>query len=281
MSQEPGRPENRQSERIPLSSVSLPFLGIREVDHLTFQFFLQDVSKQGVQISIPEWVVAWNKLQIDDEISLFLPIRVQGQGLNRGSIVWLKRDENHREQHCGAHMEEYVRTEAFQLSLDPDGIILWQQKTAEETLRDYVADLLKDSSLLKKNILIYLAHLMPYFSRITKDRERYPEIRSMLFEDIRRQVEEHYLALKSLSEKVASAKDAASGLSELLDFEQLRQLMDSELDPSLFQMVFEKETILWYLDEIKQLEHRLFFNYNALIISHVLVLEKSTESRMT
>lgn len=278
--QKTGLQENRQDVRIPLTSVSLPFLGIREADHMTFQFFLQDVSKQGVQISIPEWVVAWNKLQIDDEISLFLPLDVEGQGLNRGNIVWLKRDETHREQHCGAHMEEFVRTDSFQLSLDPEGMIQWRRKVNEETLRDFVAELLKDSSLLKKNILIYLSHLMPYFSRITKDRDRYPEIRSMLFEDIRGQVDLHFQALKALSEKVATARDEASGLSELQDFEQLRQLMDSEIDQSLFQMVFEKETILWYLDEIKQLENRLFFNYNALVISHVLILEKSSTSRM-
>ena len=271
--------DQRREARISLSTVSLPFLGIRDAEHLTFEYFLLDASPSGIQLSIPEWVSAWNKLKTEDEITLFLPLKVGGATLNKGRILWLKRDEETREQNCGAQMDGGSRPGAGNFFLESDGTIRWQGSSPHQGFKDYIATLLKDSSLLKKNILIYLSHLVPYFSRIVKDRDRYPEIRDLIFDDIRRQVEEHHLRLKELAGKVSQARDVLSGFSEIGDFANLRRLMDSELDKNLFRMIFEKETVLWYLEEIKQLENRLYFNFNSLVLCNFLVLEETIVGR--
>lgn len=271
----PGGQEKRKSLRIPLASVTLPFLGIREEDHLTFQYLLADASREGIQISIPEWVTAWNKLHIGDQIGLFLPMGGATSVLERGTIVWMRHDATHREQACGVSCEFPAFSREPFFLLESDGIVAFREASPDVSLKQVIFTLLKDSSLLKKNILIYFNHLMPYFSRIIRDRERYPDLREILFEDARRLVDEHYRVLKGLSERVAASSDVVSGLAELLDFEQLRHYMSSELDQALFQVVFEQETILWYLAEIKQLERRLFYNYNTLLICQALVLEEA------
>ncbi len=271
----PGGQEKRKSLRIPLASVTLPFLGVREEDHLAFQYLLADASREGIQIAIPEWVTAWNKLRIGDRVGLFLPMGGATSVLERGTIVWMRHDATHREQSCGVSCESPAFSREPVFLLESDGTIAFRETAPGGSLKQVIFTLLKDSSLLKKNILIYFDHLMPYFSRITRDRERYPDLREILFEDARRLVDEHYHVLKALSEKVAASSDAVSGLAELLDFERLRRYMFSELDQALFQVVFEQETILWYLAEIKQLERRLFYNYNTLLICQTLVLEEA------
>jgi hypothetical protein len=267
----------RCEARISLNSVSLPFCGSHIQGGFSFQYFLVDASPNGIQINIPEWVVNWNRLREGDDVHFALPLMVGGKLLNRGRIRWLKCQAETREQFCGATIQNpgaIVNEACF--TMVQEGEIRFQTPVYCASLKDYCAEILKDTALLKKGILIYLDHLMPFFARITQNPGDYPEFRGLLFGDIREQVQKHADLLKELSEKVQNAPDFFSGFSNDFDLEQIRAIMESELSQDVFHIAFEKDSILVYLEEIHHLEARVFTNYNALVLAQILALELKT-----
>lgn len=271
-------PSRRQGHRVPLASISLPLLGTRDIDNLSFQYFLQDASPGGLKIAIPEWVTSWDTFQNGDLVSFFVPMAVEGKVLNQGVVAWFQHNAQYREQYIGVKVSEQAVSFNVPFRLSSDGNVVWDENAASGDLKNLVAELLKDAGLLKKGMGIYLDHLMPYFSRLTSDGASYPELREFLFGDVRSQIEDHAKALRNLAAAVAAAPDVMTGLGEYLDIGTLRKLMESELYQGIFQMAFDKQTILAYLREIKGLENRLYFHFNALVIAQVLALEEQKGS---
>lgn len=248
--------DNRREHRKDLDEINLPFLGSKEADNLCFQYLLLEVSPNGARIAIPKWVVNREFIKKGDVINFHLPLEVGSQFHNQGKIVWSKWDDASQSELCGVYIENK------QQPLYTEEPLYTSEKS--------VVKLLKDSMLLKKGVHIYLGHLIPYFSRITKYSQKdYPQLKAVFLEDVRARVKEHYLNLEGLYERAKKEICAACDIVNFIDLEELRANIESEIYVEVFNIAFSDENIKPYLNAIKKLENRLYLNYNMIVICYV------------
>ncbi len=264
--------DKRLEKRIACSCISLPFLGIRMIDHAQFQFLLVDSSPSGVQIAIPDWVIEWDRLIEGEELRLCLPVSTGENTLETCRVRCQKSDPASREQFVGlVQIRKSFREPLFRL--DESGLLaLSNTGPAMESL---VLRLLKDAAVLKRGVLIYLEHFLPYFSRIAGDFEHYHEIRGFMLEDTLKLVKSKVRQLEDLHASFdIGFSDKGLAVTDV-DMNGLRDIFRSEVSVAVFKMTFPDELLLNYIEEIKNLEMRLFSNYNALVTLYSMALEES------
>ncbi len=246
--------EKRREKRFNIEMINLPFLGTKEEDNLCFQYLLLDVSKSGAKIAIPEWVVNRERIRENDVINFHIPFEIENNLYDHGEIIRIQWDDA-------------VKSDIFGVS------VKHQKSVTSSAWRTYafsensIIKLLKDSMLLKKGVYIYIGHLIPFFSRITKySPSEYPELKVVFLEDVRRRIDEHYNGLQDLFENAKIHLKSLSDMSKVVDLEKLRADVESEIYVEIFNITFSDEHIRPYLDAIKKLENRLYSNYNMIVM---------------
>ena len=261
-----GEQDPRQYKRVDIDSVVLPFMGVRMSDFQPFQYMLNDVSQGGVGISIPRWLVSRERLNMEDEINLHVPFSMDGTTLAIGEVVRERWDSENEEQNIGLQLTRsspniygvFFEANSRELSFDLG---------EAGGLEDLLARVIKDSVLLKRGILIYLRHLASYFSRLGEyTPEEYELFREAMIDDIRDRVKEHAGYLEELHQKCCSIPKTGF---EQLDLEELRQAMEPELYLDLFRAALGDETASLFLRAIKELEGKLFSNYNTAVMLYI------------
>ncbi|PKL38245.1 MAG: hypothetical protein CVV41_22705 [Candidatus Riflebacteria bacterium HGW-Riflebacteria-1] len=264
--------DKRHEQRIAYSCISLPFLGIRLPDHIQFQFLLVDASASGVQIAIPDWVIEWDRFVDGEELRLCLPVTSGENTLETCRVTWQKDDQATNEQFVGLVQLKKSFSEPI-FKIDEFGMIELSNSGLET--RSLVLRLLKDSAVLKRGVLIYLEHFLPYFSRIARDFQHYDEIRGFMLEDTLKLVKSKIKQLEDLHGRFVEGFADNSLATTDVDMNSLRDLYRSEVSNALFKMTFPDQLLLNYIEEIKNLELRLFTNYNALVTLYSMALEES------
>jgi hypothetical protein len=261
--------EKRREPRIPIDSVLLPFLGSREEDQATFEYLPLDISLHGVGIAIPQWVVNREKLHEGDLINLNVPFSLQGQTFHQGKIMWTRWDETLQAQVSGLHLQKQMPLYyPIYFSWDKSEVF---QTSKEIKLADLLVKVLKDSMLLKKGISIYFKHLIPYFSRITgypvKD---YATLKEIFLNDINNKIVEHKNKINELYEKfkVEDNHDLKS-IAREINLENFRDIIESEIYIEILKVTFESNAALQYLYAIKELEKKLYYNFNTIVMIYL------------
>jgi hypothetical protein len=261
-----GAPDSREFKRVGIASVVLPFLGLRMADFQPFQYLLRDVSQGGVGISIPRWLVSRERLNLGDEINLHVPFSMDSAILGIGEVVRERWDAAEEEQQVGLRLTRgspsaygvFFEASSRQIAFDLGG---------GGGLEGLFARVVKDSVLLKRGILIYLRHLSAYFSRLGEySPEEYEEFREVVIDDIRTRVKEHAGYLETLHR--ACLETPRAGV-ERLDLEELRQAMEPELYFDLFRAALGDDSAALYLRAIKELEGKLFSNFNTMVMIYI------------
>ena len=261
--------DKRREERLAVQSLTLPFLGSREEDHQSFQYLLLDTSQHGASIAIPKWALARERLNKNDVINLHVPFRLHDETFDQGRVMWARWQDEYDAQVCGIKLEEAAPL------IYPIFITLGRAG-ASVSLEDFnqasglLADVLKDAYLLKKGVGVYLEHLIPYSSRVAEySRQDFAQLREVLFEDIYQRVREHAKGLEDLFDKVRVEGLSEAQAAAFLDLEALRELVESELYFGLFETTFESELLSQLIKAIKNLEKRLYYNYNTVVMIYL------------
>ncbi|MDD3846576.1 MAG: PilZ domain-containing protein [Syntrophorhabdaceae bacterium] len=261
--------ERRKEPRLDISSVNLPFLGTRDEDHSSFQYLIIDLSKSGIAFAIPAWVVSREGIKKGDTVNFHLPINIGEQYYDQGVILWTRWDEGMGAQTCGAILGNrdrppypvFISIESGSVSVDLE----------EFEVRDsLLCRVIKDTAFLKKGVDIYLGHLIPFFSRIARyPRAEYPQLKSFLLSDVKARVKEHCDQLEALYVRTRTEMPAQSDIAGFIDLEELRAIVESEVYIEIFKAAFSDESIVPYLNAIKDLENRLYFNYNTIVMLYL------------
>jgi len=263
--------EARRQTRLGVDSLSLPFLATREADKQVFQYLLQDTSPTGAGISIPSWALARERLNQGERISLHLPFRLHHKAMDQGEVRWAKWREDLDAQLCGVLLDREVPAYyPVELSLEHGAVTVDLQgfKSAGSLLFKVI----KDSSLLKRGVIIYLNHLAPYFSRVSGvARKEFAALRDLLFNDVIAKTETQRAGLEGLLLELGG-----EGLLETtaLDLEGLRQLVQSEIYLDLYLNALDSEMAAQHLNAIKTLEGRLYYNYNTVVMLYLKSLSE-------
>lgn len=264
-----GNGERRKEKRLDISSVNMPFLGTRGEDHSSFQYLILDLSRSGIGFTIPNWVVSREGIRKNDTVNFHLPLNIEGQFYNQGSILWTKWDDVIQGEVCGAILcnkerpsyPVFISVESGSVSVDLDDF---------QVHENLLCKVIKDTAFLKKGVEIYLGHLIPFFSRISKyPPKEYPALKESLFLDVHRRIREHSDQLEKFYERVREEMPARSEIPRIVDLEELRTMIESEIYIEIFRIAFSDENIMPYLNAIKDLEKRLYFNYNTVVMLYI------------
>lgn len=264
-----GNGERRKEKRLDISSVNMPFLGTRGEDLSSFQYLVLDLSRSGIGFAIPNWVVSREGIKKGDAVNFHLPIKIEGQFYNQGNILWTKWDEEMRGEVCGALLSNkeppsypvFISVESGSVSVNLDDF---------QVRDDLLCTVIKDTAFLKKGVEIYLGHLIPFFSRISEyPPGDYPGLKESLLEDVHGRISEHFDQLEGLYARIREETPSQSDIARFIDLEELRAMVESEIYIEIFRIAFSNESVMPYLNAIKDLEKRLYFNYNTIVMLYV------------
>jgi len=261
--------ERRSEKRFDIGSINLPFLGTREEDHSCFQYIVIDISRGGIKFVVPNWVVNREKIQKDDIINFHLPLHIKDNYYNQSVILWTKWDEALQGEVCGARLSNIEKPQypAF-ISIEPASMSVNLDYFDKDG--SLLCSVIKDAAFLKKGVDIYLEHLIIYFSRISGyPQEEYPQLRESLLVDIHNKVKEHCTQLEELYTKIKEKDIPQSEVAKYIDLEELRSIIESEIYIEIFRIAFSNESVMSYINAIKNLEKRLYSNYNTIVLLYI------------
>ncbi|MBU1041314.1 MAG: PilZ domain-containing protein [Proteobacteria bacterium] len=257
---------DRHAKRLAVESVVLPFLGSRAEDYQSFEYLLQDVSVGGVGIAIPRWVVARETLRQGERLHLHLPFELGGRMLHSGVVTWVRWDEEQESQLAGVLLDTHTP------ALYPVYVSVGTREVAIDLedfpgLEHILSQVLKDSLLLKRGILVYLKHLTAFFSRVCDlNREEYALFREVVIEDVRAKVLANAERLEIMQPR---SGEEMEGTLARLDLSELRQAMEPELYVDMFRAALGDETVILFLKAVKELERKLLSNYNTCVLLYI------------
>ncbi|HOK06063.1 MAG TPA: hypothetical protein PK836_08290 [Syntrophales bacterium] len=257
-----------------IETVNLPLLGSREGDEALFQYLLQEVETQRVCIAIPPWVMSREVLRRGDRVSFHVCFQGGDRRFTKGVVTAARWSDEIRSwyyetvpvtgEEPGRRPPLTVRISSSGLEIDLD-----RAEGAEEPVQRILAD----TVLIKRGMLIHLNHLVPYFSRIGDyPREEFPSLREHFLEDIKGRMEANIRRLEEIRDLVTKRCCRWEDIPSLLDLEELRSLMESEIYPELFRLTFANPEVMDYIAALKRQERYLFDNYNAVVMLYALSL---------
>lgn len=265
--------EQRIENRLAIDSIMMPFIGSRESDHSSFQYFLHDTSAKGAGITMPRWLTERQLLHQDDLINLHLPFRRDRKTYDQGPVAWERWSDEEQAQVVGVSLSNptplyypvFIELEQSAVAID---------LTDFDALEDLVIKVIKDSALLKKGVEIYLGHLKPFFSRIgDRSNQDYTFLRTFLLDDAETRVKANKDRLFQLLDTLRRDARGADPLAAITDLEELRLVVESELDADLLGLALDAESVAPYIEAIKALEKKLYCNYNTIVMLYIQGLE--------
>lgn len=276
-----------------LDTFRFPFLGSRE-DGEPFGYLLLDVNQERANVAVYNWMVNRTNLDLQEKVNLFIPSLLTPTYYFRentpGIVESIKKEED----------QTYFYQVAFthETSLDFSAKSpkeLAQNISSESSLVELLVQLIKDSLILKRGVLVYLKHLAPYFSRIVDySKPDYQPLGNFIFDDLRNRIKGNEESLQRLYLAIKGIKNPLDIPIEL-NLEDLRENVESEISLDLFLMAFAnidsrdellqllkeskyqeklKARYLYmnYLISIKDLEKRLYSNYNQIVLIYLKAL---------
>lgn len=264
--------------------LNFPFLGSKE-DGESFEYLLISINKDCAEIAIPDWLVNRTKLYQNEKINLYIPRQINVEYVLRDDISGIISSIEHNND-----IKSEIYRVAFSKQIEDISLenMYFDQfalmPSPNSSLTQLMIKLVKDSMLLKSGIRVYFKHLIPYFSRIVNYSEKeYFDFKKLFLQDIVKHIRENESKLKefhiSLEEKLTKEEE----IPVYVDLEVLRQSIESEVSLPIFNIAFsEKETSFLeqfqiqsqyaysnYLSAIKNLEKRLYSNYNLIVIIYL------------
>lgn len=254
----------RRAARLPVASITLPFLGTRMADGFVFQYLIQDLSESGCRIALPSWLLKRERLHAGDKVNFHLPFRVGGRVLGGGAVAWARRDEESDAQVAGVPLE-HLAAQYYPVSVNLDAsspyVDLSRAPQGEDTLERVVWDTI----MLKRGVLIYLRHLEALISRLSDlSEEQADELRAFLFAEAEASVRANLAGIEDLHRRIRAG--VCGEAQDCFDLEELRGLVESEIPSDVWKSAFASETLSAYLDAVKKLEWRMYANYNTAVM---------------
>lgn len=264
--------DKRREHRAPLEIITLPFLATRDEDQQPFEYLLLDVSPGGARFALPKWVSSRERLETGTVINLHLTLLSEGTSCAKGKVVRAWYDETIYSNLCAVSLFQRGPTSSpFAISAENSDIVVDMENI--ESLPTHLARTVKDCFLLKKGVTVYLKHLIPYFSRIGGYSESdYPLLKDTVLTEIRDRVLASQDSLSTLYQQLATDCLKNDDIPKYLNLEELRGLIESEISSDIFAATFESEKIAPYISAIKELEKKLYDNYNIAVLIYLLSL---------
>jgi hypothetical protein len=262
-------PGRRRQQRFEFDSVVFPLIGSKHPGHSTFQYMPMDISGKGLKIALPAWLVSKEFLETGDRVDLHVPFLLDDVHYHHGRVRWRRWDDSLMTQTAGIEVEDGKRLYyPIHLSLRTGriGVDLGDF----DSLAGLARRVLKDCRLLKKGVAIYLKHMIPYFYRVGGyPRKEYARLKEFIFDDFLKKIQENEKRIEAFCEEASTMASKDKTLSEYLDLEEFRAAIESEIHMDILTSALDSLEILPYVQAIKKLEQKLYFNYNTIVMVYL------------
>lgn len=259
--------------------LKFPFLGTLENGE-PFEYLLLSIDTDTAEIALLNWFLNRLQLHIGDKIDLHLPQLFSTRYKIRNSITGNIMAAKHSEEDQG---------EIYRISLSEQRVDFQSfeeyanQLSSSESLIDLFIHLIKDSIILKAGISVYFKHLIPYFSRISDfSNKEYDKLKIYFLNDIELRITNHKNKLEEIYNNINNKIKKLEEIPIFIDLESVRELLESEISSSVFNVIFSREKVpdlslctypqsgvIMYINAIKNLERRLYSNYNHIVIIYL------------
>ena len=255
-----------------VDTINLPFLGTREDDHVTFQYLLQAVEGPQVQFLIPRWVANREVLQPGHRVDFHMTLDRAGQFFDKGRVTKVQWDQRLGGQRCFVHLEPSSAGPApVTLACYETCLFVGTEAPGEPT--DKLQETLQETILLKKGVAIYLDRLIPYYARVSGyPAQDYPLLRQSFLEEIAHRVRSNQGRIEGILTRVRREVLSLGDIPKVVDLEELRDAVESELSLDLFRITFDNQQTTDYILAIKDLERRLYAHYNTVVLLYIQAL---------
>ncbi len=258
-----------------------------------FQYLPIYVKNNQVKIAIFNWFVNRSILILGEDVDLLVPFIVDEEFPLVINLLG-KISEIVAEPATQAMKYEVTFTEKVKVAplenWDLDYHI-HRFALSPDSLQEILINLIKDTWLLKSGVSIYLKHLRAYFSRISlHSLKEYFYLNTLVLADIQQHAENNEKKLKILYDELRINLTNLEEILIMLNLEELREMVESEISLSLIDLVFSKNEPNYrerfdkllnvkngnrcvdYVQAIKGLEKRLYSNYNTIVLIYVKAL---------
>lgn len=284
--------ENQDNQANKFQFLRFPFLGARE-DGEAFSYLLMDIRQDQACIAISKWLVNRTILSPKEKVDLFIPsllaIEYDFRNHSSGQIISIRQDSTTQEffydisftHPLSIHFSENWSLAEFTEHLPTPAPVL-----------QMLLKLVKDSLILKQGILVYLKHLTPYFSRVVNYAVKdYGNVNKIIFGDVENKIREKEKVLEELYYLIQNNIKTIHDIAIFINLEDLREVIESEIPLDLcliaFSEVASRDELLkllnkpaeyieyasnkymTYLLAIKDLEKRLYSNYNQIVLIYL------------
>jgi hypothetical protein len=243
----------------------LPCCGSIEPDYEAFQYFPVNVWQQGLDIISPSWLTHCYALKTFHIVNLHLACRMGHFTYTKG-IVDSTQDGVSRIRFIEAPQHTWPLSLITIAGMKP---ILQLDQPLESLYRK----LFKDCLLLKKGVAVYIKHLNAYFSRIMAHNTNYADFDTFFFDEASKILQNKIARLQQIENELSSEKSTISAI-EVADFLELHDLLESELNLEMFNLAFRQGDHLPYIISIKELEEKLYWNYNNMLLIYDDLIRK-------
>lgn len=267
------------------TQISLPFLATDAHD-VAFEYLLLKLTVRSALISIPAWAIQPVNAQDIKRVNLHLngfSERPFEQFPLKGTGV--KVDDHSSELGALYRIEFDQVLKGYNLLHKSD----YEAQDKGQTNK-LILQTIKDSLILKQGVLIYLGHFIPFLSRILEMNQKYySQIKENFLNQMKERVARHIEKLEELYVDFDRLQKEGQPLYLELDFGSLKEVVQSEIDTLFFQVAlggpdevldvlkgskehYQLRSYQTYLQSIKNLENRLYANFNSLVMvySHCL-----------
>lgn len=242
----------------------LPLMGSLVGEYDIFGYLIYNLTEQHVEITSPPWLVNRCSLHVWDLINLHIAFKSGEQLFSQGKVENIKWNEDLK---TNVYEVTFLNAQPFlpnaiYIALEGGRV---QVELAEELpVLEALSQNVKSALLLKEGIFIYLKHMIPYFSRITGyDRKQYEQVEHFIFEDIQSKLKNNIQKLRELYEKLSHKPE---NIFESLNLEDLREMLESEINFDLLNLTFQDLAHVSYMTAIKDLEEQLYWYYNKIVL---------------
>ncbi len=260
--------ENRRStHRTDIDISTLSFFGFQAQDGLSLEYFLINLSDQGLQIRIVPSGDERRLVKTGDPIQLCLALRSHEGLFDHGRIMWSEYDKEKDSLVCGICLEEVPKPKSshsfspsYSVSLSPETSNIFPETTSCDSAEDLLFHIILESSEIKVRIREALLGTVPRIAARTSSgrhtRAFLTGLAESLNEDSRRlQVWRETVQREMVSQEPTPVAGGLSDLRSLIHSDVSARLKRSDLSDGL-----RKRLLL----EIKGLEEQLLVNGNTV-----------------
>lgn len=253
--------------------IKLPLMGTLQGEYELFQYLIHDINEETMRIFIPPWLTNPYVLQHSDIINLHLSFKIKNVFYARGVVAAVEKQDSggkiYTLEYIGQSSSPIPQSEGY---YDLEHL----QKPYHIKLNNaLMLKKLKNILVIKKGVLVYLKHFIPYFSRITGyDRKDYIILKKLLLSDIKNNLCKHLAQIEGLYQYYLE-KQQTHSLLDILEPEKILDSIQSEINLDILNLTFGDLAHVPYIESIKELEEQLYWNYNLLMTAYMDSLSPS------